>query len=125
MNAKDIRALVIETFGCGNAPGEEWLLSRIREIVAAGVTVVNVTQCAAGSVDMDTYATGMALKRLGVISAYDATVYFVHKIYDVDPSAFGISHDDAMDFYRRNWESIEAAVKTVDVYNDILAIETA
>lgn len=73
MSAKGIRALVLETFGCGNAPAEEWLLGRIRKIVSDGVTVVNVTQCAAGSVDMDTYATGIALKQIGVISAYDAT----------------------------------------------------
>lgn len=35
--------------------------------------ILNVTQCQAGSVDMDTYATGVALKNEGVISGYDST----------------------------------------------------
>lgn len=73
LSMKDMRAIVIETFGCGNAPGEPWLLDRIRKAHEEGIIVVNVTQCAAGSVDMDTYATGIALKKIGVISAYDST----------------------------------------------------
>ena len=73
LSAKGMRALVIETFGCGNAPGEPWLLDRLREAVDDGIVVVNVTQCAAGSVDMDAYATGMSLKKVGVTSAYDST----------------------------------------------------
>ena len=73
MSMKGMRALVIETFGCGNAPGRPWLLERIRKAVEAGIIVVNVTQCAAGSVDMDAYATGITLKKIGVTSAYDST----------------------------------------------------
>ena len=73
LSMKGMRAIVIETFGCGNAPGRPWLLERLRKAVEAGTIVVNVTQCAAGSVDMDAYATGITLKKIGVISAYDST----------------------------------------------------
>jgi L-asparaginase len=73
LSTKGMRALVIETFGCGNAPGEPWLLDKLRQAVDEGIVVVNVTQCAAGSVDMDAYATGMTLRNIGIISAYDST----------------------------------------------------
>lgn len=73
LSAQGLRALVIETFGCGNAPREDWFLDRIRQAVEAGITVVNVTQCAAGSVDMDAYSTGLSLKQTGLLSAYDST----------------------------------------------------
>ena len=36
--------------------------------------MLNVTQCQAGKVDMDAYATGIALKNEGVISGYDSTI---------------------------------------------------
>ena len=73
LSTPGIRAIVLETFGCGNAPGEKWLLERIRQATEAGIIVINVTQCAAGSVDMETYATGIRLRKAGVISAYDCT----------------------------------------------------
>lgn len=73
LSTEGMRAIVIETFGCGNAPGEPWLLDKLRKAVDEGIIVVNVTQCAAGSVDMEAYATGMTLKNIGVTSAYDST----------------------------------------------------
>lgn len=68
-----IRAVVLETFGSGNAPTKQWFLDIVKETVDRGVAVINVTQCHAGSVDMDAYATGIALKRVGVVSGYDIT----------------------------------------------------
>lgn len=68
-----LRAVVLETFGSGNAPTSEWFVSRIKKAVHKGLIVVNVSQCHAGSVDMDAYATGVALKNEGVISGYDST----------------------------------------------------
>jgi L-asparaginase len=38
-----------------------------------GKIVLNVTQCMAGSVDMDIYATGKSLKLAGVLNGYDVT----------------------------------------------------
>jgi L-asparaginase len=68
-----LRALVLETYGSGNAPTEEWFLHELSRAVNDGIIVLNVTQCPAGSVDMDAYATGKGLKQIGVISGYDTT----------------------------------------------------
>lgn len=68
-----IRAMIIETFGSGNAPTSEWFIEAVKRAVAKDIIVLNVTQCQAGSVDMDAYATGVALKKVGVVSGYDST----------------------------------------------------
>ena len=67
------RAVIIETYGSGNAISKAWFLSIIREAVKMGKILVNITQCLSGDVDMDIYATGRALKDAGVISGHDAT----------------------------------------------------
>ena len=69
-----IRGVVLETFGSGNAPTAEWFVERIKKAVRRGLLVLNVTQCQAGKVDMEAYATGIALKNEGVISGYDSTI---------------------------------------------------
>ena len=68
-----LRAIVLETFGSGNAPTGEWFTGTIKRAVGKGIIVLNITQCHAGSVDMDAYATGKALKEEGVVSGYDST----------------------------------------------------
>ena len=68
------RAVILETFGCGNAPSRGWFLDVVREACAQGKILLNVTQCLRGTVNMDLYATGMALKDAGVVSGYDLTV---------------------------------------------------
>ena len=73
METKGCRAVVLESFGSGNAPTSEWFLSTMRKYVDKGIVIVNVTQCQAGKVDMGAYATGMGLRGIGVISGYDAT----------------------------------------------------
>ena len=73
LNTDGVRAVILETFGAGNAPMSEMFLSRVKKCVDRGVVVVNVTQCAMGSVDMSAYANGVALKNIGVISGYDIT----------------------------------------------------
>lgn len=67
------RAVIIETYGAGNAPSKEWFLSIVKEAVAMGKILMNVTQCIAGSVNMDIYATGKTLKEAGVLNGYDST----------------------------------------------------
>ena len=73
LNMDGLRGVVLETFGSGNAPTAEWFVSRIKDAVHRGLIVLNVTQCHAGKVDMDAYATGVALKKEGVISGFDST----------------------------------------------------
>jgi len=73
LNMPNLRGLVLETFGSGNSPCLKWFLESIRKCVKRGVVVVNVTQCQAGSVDMEAYANGLVLKKAGVVSGYDIT----------------------------------------------------
>ena len=70
---KDTRAVIMETYGAGNAPSKEWFLEIVKEAAGTGKVIVNVTQCIAGSVNMDIYATGKWLKEKGVVSGYDST----------------------------------------------------
>jgi L-asparaginase len=68
-----LKGIVLETYGAGNSPGEKWFLHIIEEAINSGIVVVNVTQCASGTVDMKLYESGKAMKDLGVISGYDIT----------------------------------------------------
>ena len=68
-----LRAIVMKTFGSGNAPQKPWLLALIREACSKGIIIVNITQCQSGSVEMERYETGRQLLEAGVISGYDST----------------------------------------------------
>lgn len=69
-----VRALIIKSFGVGNAPQRPELLSALADATARGLIVVNCTQCFKGTVNMGGYATGNALKTSGVISGADMTL---------------------------------------------------
>lgn len=73
LNIKGLKGLVLETFGAGNAPTQDWFSEKIREMVDKGVIVLNVTQCNGGRVDLGLYETSLALQEAGVISGYDST----------------------------------------------------
>jgi L-asparaginase len=68
-----LKGIVLETYGAGNSPAERWFMGIIEEAVNKGIVVVNVTQCASGSVDMRRYESGKLMKDIGVISGYDIT----------------------------------------------------
>jgi len=68
-----LKGVVLETFGAGNVPANPSFLSIIEEAVKKGIVIVNITQCASGTVDPDRYQGGKALKYIGVISGYDIT----------------------------------------------------
>ncbi|CAB0149917.1 L-asparaginase 1 [Pseudidiomarina piscicola] len=69
-----MRALIIQSYGVGNAPQNEQLLQSLSRGVRSGVTILNCTQCFKGKVNMGGYATGNALAEIGVISGYDMTI---------------------------------------------------
>ena len=71
--SQDSRAVIIETYGAGNAPSKGWFINLVKEASEMGKILLNVTQCIAGSVDMDIYATGKCLKDAGVLNGYDCT----------------------------------------------------
>ncbi len=69
----ETRAVIIETYGSGNALSKDWFISLVKIADGMGKVLVNVTQCLHGSVNMDLYATGKRLKESGVISGADST----------------------------------------------------
>ena len=73
LSAPGLRAVVLETYGAGNAPTSEWFLRVLREAIDRGVILLNVTQCRGGGVSMEIYETGLRLQKIGVLSGYDMT----------------------------------------------------
>ena len=69
----ELKAVVLKTFGAGNAPQRPWLIREIEDATRRGVAVVNITQCQRGFVEMDRYGTGLQLQEAGVICGYDST----------------------------------------------------
>lgn len=68
-----VKALILLTYGVGNAPQDERLLSQLRAASERGIIIVNLSQCLRGRVNMGGYATGNALAEAGVISGFDMT----------------------------------------------------
>lgn len=73
LETPNLKALIIETFGSGNAPTASWFIDELKEAIIKGLIVYNVTQCKSGSVEMRRYETGLNLDKIGVISGHDIT----------------------------------------------------
>ncbi len=73
LSAPGVRAVVLETFGAGNAPTSEWFIRTLQEAIGRGVIVLNITQCGGGKVSMELYETGLRLQKAGVLCGYDMT----------------------------------------------------
>ena len=71
--ADGVRAVVLETYGSGNAPTADWFIEALEETIRRGIVVLNVSQCPVGSVQMDRYETGRRLRQIGVIGGADLT----------------------------------------------------
>lgn len=91
---ENLKGIIIETFGSGNAITEEWFISILKDAISRGVMIVNVTQCKGGSVAMGKYETSTKLKKIGIISGKDITteaavaklMYLLTK--DLEPKVF-------------------------------------
>ena len=70
---RDLKAVVLETFGSGNAPSEPWFVEALQKGIDRGLIILNVTQCLAGSVNQGKYETSLKLREMGVISGVDLT----------------------------------------------------
>lgn len=73
LDTPGLKAVVLETYGSGNAPQRKWFLDYLKEAAEKGIIIVNVTQCNAGSVEMKRYETGRQLLDVGVVCGYDST----------------------------------------------------
>ncbi len=74
LDAPELRAIVMRSYGSGNAPQRPWLMKMLSDASNRGVNIINISQCAEGTVEMARYDTGYQLKNAGVISGYDSTV---------------------------------------------------
>ena len=74
IHTPNLKAIVMRTFGSGNAPQSPWLLNALKEGTQNGKVIVNISQCLQGCVEMGRYDTGFHLKEAGVVSGYDSTV---------------------------------------------------
>lgn len=68
-----LKALILETYGAGNAPTDAWMLEALRNAQASGLHLINVTQCPGGSVMMGRYKTSLALREMQIIDGGDIT----------------------------------------------------
>ena len=69
----NLKGIVLETYGSGNAPTDEWFILLLKRAIKNGLHIINVTQCSGGSVSMGHYETSTQLKKIGVISGKDIT----------------------------------------------------
>lgn len=69
----NLKGIVLETYGSGNAPTEKWFVDALALAIIKGIHIINVTQCSGGSVAMGNYETSAQLKNIGVISGEDIT----------------------------------------------------
>lgn len=73
------QGIVMRTYGTGNAPDDPDFLNIIREAITPvepgkeGKLIVNVTQCAVGTVEMGLYEASSELLEAGVLSGLDMT----------------------------------------------------
>lgn len=72
-DVSQIKAIVLETFGAGNAPSDPRLQRLIRKFISDGGIILNVTQCSSGSVKQGAYETSSFFEGIGVISGKDMT----------------------------------------------------
>ena len=73
LNAKNTTAIILETFGSGNASTQKWFVEALKKAIDKGKIIYNVTQCNAGAVEQGKYATSAAFKKIGVIGGSDIT----------------------------------------------------
>jgi len=74
LRSPELKAVILKTFGSGNAPQKEWLIRELKEATDRGLIIVNITQCSSGAVEMERYGTGLQLLQAGVISGHDSTL---------------------------------------------------
>ncbi|GAB3956901.1 asparaginase [Spirosoma harenae] len=73
LNIPNLRGVVLETFGAGNAPTDAWFLDSLKRAVDRGVLIFNVSQCQGGRVTQGQYQTSKQMLQIGVVSGADIT----------------------------------------------------
>lgn len=69
----NLKGVILETFGAGNAPTLPWLIKVLEDAINKGMIILNISQCPGGMVMQGRYETSKDLLRIGVISGSDMT----------------------------------------------------
>lgn len=67
------KAIVLETFGSGNAFSNPSFQKNIESYIQSGGMIVNVSQCSSGAVEQGKYETSSFFQKVGVVSGADMT----------------------------------------------------
>lgn len=73
INIPNLKGIILETYGSGNAPTKKWFIELLEQAIDKGIYIVNVTQCAGGSVILGHYETSSDLKRIGIVDGKNIT----------------------------------------------------
>ena len=73
LNSKNLKAIILETFGSGNASTDKSFINSLKKAIDKGIIIYDVTQCLGGTVELGRYETSSQLKKIGVISGADIT----------------------------------------------------
>lgn len=74
LNTEGVKAVIVETYGSGNAPTAPWFVHSLKAAVGRGLILLNVSQCPGGMVEQGRYETSKTLADIGVISGGDITL---------------------------------------------------
>lgn len=73
LSTPNLKGVILETYGAGNAMTTQWFLDTLKEAIDTGIQIVNISQCKAGSVNMKLYEAGRGLSEIGIIDGGDMT----------------------------------------------------
>jgi L-asparaginase len=73
LSTNGLRGVILETYGAGNAPSDDWFLEELHLASKQGVVIFNVSQCDGGRVLQGHYQTSSKLKGIGIASGSDIT----------------------------------------------------
>jgi len=74
LNTEGLKAVILETFGSGNAPSSRWFIESLHSAINRGVLILIISQCPGGMVVQGRYETSKSLADIGVISGGDMTM---------------------------------------------------
>lgn len=72
-DTRKTKAIILETYGSGNAPSDKHFHDLLLNYLSAGGIVLNITQCSTGRVEQGKYETSSFFEKNGVLSGYDLT----------------------------------------------------
>lgn len=73
LDVTKFKAVVLETFGSGNASSDVVFQQSVASYIQSGGIVVNVSQCSSGAVTQGKYETSSFFQKVGVVSGTDMT----------------------------------------------------